>query len=111
VIGTENVFAAGDSTDFEIKMGGIAAQQADAAAEAIAALAGVAIEPAPFAPVLHGIVLGGERPIYLSARLIDGSWVSSQSSETPTWSPPSKIAAKYLGPFLEARDAVQAASR
>jgi sulfide:quinone oxidoreductase len=51
------VYAAGDATDFEIKQGGIACQQADAAAEAIAARAGVAIDPAPFAPVLRGLLL------------------------------------------------------
>src|SRR5581483_10907374 len=36
----ERVFAAGDVTDFPVKHGGVAAQQADAAAESIAALAG-----------------------------------------------------------------------
>ena len=51
------MYAAGDATDFEIKQGGIACQQADAAAEAIAADAGVAIEPTPFAPVLRGLLL------------------------------------------------------
>jgi sulfide:quinone oxidoreductase len=57
VIGAPAVYAAGDATDFEIKQGGIACQQADAAAEAIAASAGVAIVPKPFAPVLRGILL------------------------------------------------------
>ena len=37
------VYAAGDATDFPIKHGGLAAQQADAVAESIAALAGAAI--------------------------------------------------------------------
>ena len=40
VDGLERVFAAGDATWFPIKQGGIAAQQADAAAGAIAELAG-----------------------------------------------------------------------
>ena len=57
VTGSPGVYAAGDATDFEIKQGGIACQQADAAAEAIAAGAGVAIDPAPFAPVLRGLLL------------------------------------------------------
>ena len=57
VIGAPGVYAAGDATNFEIKQGGIACQQADAAAEAIAAGAGVAIDPKPFAPVLRGILL------------------------------------------------------
>jgi sulfide:quinone oxidoreductase len=57
VAGVSGVYAAGDATDFAIKQGGIACQQADAAAEAIAADAGVAIEPTPFAPVLRGVLL------------------------------------------------------
>ncbi len=36
VSGTQDVYAAGDITTFPVKQGGIAAQQADAAAEAIA---------------------------------------------------------------------------
>jgi sulfide:quinone oxidoreductase len=54
VLGVERVFAAGDLTDFPIKHGGIAAQQADAAADSIAALAGADIEPQPVVAVLRG---------------------------------------------------------
>ncbi|MGO9891844.1 MAG: FAD-dependent oxidoreductase [Solirubrobacteraceae bacterium] len=54
VPGIDRVWAAGDATDFAIKHGGIAAQQADVAAQAIAALAGVAPEPAPFHPSSTG---------------------------------------------------------
>ena len=57
VTGVAGVYAAGDATDFEIKQGGIACEQADAAAEAIAADAGVAIEPTPFGAVLRGLLL------------------------------------------------------
>ena len=104
VPGIERVWAAGDATDFAIKHGGIAAQQADVAAQAIAALAGVAEEPGPFNPVIHGILLNGGRPRYLSAHLTGGQGSNSQITETPTWSPPSKIAAKYLAPYLEEHD-------
>ena len=47
----EHIYAAGDVTHFPIKMGGIGAQQADVAAEAIAALAGAPLSPARFDPV------------------------------------------------------------
>jgi sulfide:quinone oxidoreductase len=104
VPGIEHVWAAGDATDFAIKHGGIAAQQADVAAQAIAALAGVAEAPGPFYPVIHGILLTGGKPRYLSAHLTGGQGSSSQITETPTWSPPSKIAAKYLAPYLEEHD-------
>jgi sulfide:quinone oxidoreductase len=104
VTGLERVYAAGDATDFPVKFGGIAAQQADTAAEAIAALAGAAIEPTPFAPVLHGALLGGPKPLYLSAHVTGGHGSSSEVSEASTAAPPTKIVAKYLTPYLESRD-------
>lgn len=100
----ERVYAAGDATDFAVKHGGIAAQQADAAAEAIAAEAGAAIDPKPFQPIIHGVLLGAGKPLYLSAHLTGGHGSSSEVSETPTWSPGTKIAARYLAPYLESRD-------
>jgi sulfide:quinone oxidoreductase len=100
----DRVFAAGDATDFAVKHGGIAAQQADTAAEAIAALAGVQIEPTPFNPTIYGALIGGPRPLYLSAHVTGGHGSGSEVSEASTSSPPAKIAAKYLGPYLEARD-------
>ena len=57
VLGVSGVYAAGDATNFSVKQGGIACQQADAAAEAIAADAGVAIRPTRFAPVLRGVLV------------------------------------------------------
>ncbi len=104
VRGLQNVFAAGDATDFPIKHGGIAAQQADTAAEAITALAGVPLAPTPFHPEIRAILLGGEKPLYLSAHVTGGHGTSSQVNEEPMWSPPTKIAARYLAPYLESRD-------
>ena len=104
VPGIDRVWAAGDATDFAIKHGGIAAQQADVAAQAIAALAGVAPEPAPFHPVIRGILLTGGQPRYLSAHVTGGHGSSSEMTEAPTWSPATKIAAKYLAPYLEEQD-------
>jgi sulfide:quinone oxidoreductase len=104
VPGIERVWAAGDATDFEIKHGGIAAQQADVAAQSIAALAGVASEPASFRPIVHGILLTGGKPRYLSAHVTGGHGSSSEITEAPTWLPATKIAAKYLAPYLEQHD-------
>ena len=67
--GVEDVFAAGDATTFPLKQGGLATQQADAAAEAIAADLGAAVRPAPFRPVLRGLLLTGGAPLYLRSRL------------------------------------------
>ncbi len=104
VRGLDRVWAAGDATDFPIKFGGIAAQQADAAAQAIAALAGAPVEPEPFHPVIHGILLTGDRPRYLSANITGGHGFSSEVTDEPTWAPATKISAKYLAPYLEARE-------
>ena len=108
VVDVEHVYAAGDATEFAVKYGGIAAQQADAAAESIAALAGAPVTPEPFHPVIHGILLTAGEPRYLTARITGGQGFSSEISDTPTWSPPVKIAAKYLAPYLDALDRADA---
>jgi sulfide:quinone oxidoreductase len=107
LVGSERIYAAGDATEFAVKFGGIAAQQADAAAEAIAALAGADVTPEPFRPVMHGILLTAEEPRYLTARITGGQGFDSEISDTPTWSP-TKIAAKYLAAYLERLDSTSA---
>jgi len=104
VLDVEHVYAAGDVTDFPIKHGGLGSQQADAVAQSIAALAGAPVTPEPFRPVIRGMLLTGERPRYLTARITGGQGFSSEISDTPSWSPPSKIAAKYLAPYLDGLD-------
>ena len=71
VRGVPDVFAAGDATTEPIKQGGLATQQADAAAEQIAAEAGAPVAPRPFRRVLRGVVLTGEAPLYLRRDLDD----------------------------------------
>jgi sulfide:quinone oxidoreductase len=104
VPGVEHIYAAGDATDFPVKYGGIAAQQADVVAQSIAALAGAAVTPELFHPVIHGMLLTGEKPVYLTAEIVGDHRYNSLLSDTPTWSPPSKIVARYLAPYLEALD-------
>ena len=101
VRGVERVYAAGDATDFAVKHGGIAAQQADAAAESIAALAGAPVKPRPFRPNIQGMLLTGGEPCYLSAWIIGGQASGSQLTSEATWAPASKIAAKHLVPYLQ----------
>jgi sulfide:quinone oxidoreductase len=101
VRGVERVYAAGDATDCAVKHGGVASQQADVAAEAIAALSGAPVQPQTFSPVIQGMLLTGGKPRYLQARITGGHGYSSEISETPTWSPPSKIVARHLAPYLE----------
>jgi sulfide:quinone oxidoreductase len=104
VPGLEAVFAAGDATNLSVKHGGIAAGQADVAAESIAALAGAPVHPTKLHAVIHGMLLGGDRPLYLSAHVTGRHGSNSQVSDQPTWTPGTKIAAKYLAPYLESRD-------
>ncbi len=98
------IYAAGDATAFAVKHGGVASQQADTAAQAIAALAGAPITPEHFDPVIRGMLLTDGKPLYLTAKITGGHGFSSEITDTPTWSPPSKIAAKYLAPRLEEYD-------
>jgi sulfide:quinone oxidoreductase len=78
----------------------VAAQQADAAAEAIAALAGADIDPRPFRPVLRGLLLTGGTPRYLRAEVSGGRGEEWEISENALWWPPSKVAGDYLAPYL-----------
>ena len=107
VSGLDDVFAAGDITTFHVKQGGIAAQQAEAAAEAIAAAAGASLEPRPFRPVLRGLLLTGDGPRYLHGELSGGAGLASVE---PLWWPPAKIVGRYLAPFLAERGGAEAAA-
>jgi sulfide:quinone oxidoreductase len=98
------VFAAGDATAFTIKHGGLGSQQADVAARSIAALAGADVAPEPFVPVIRGMLLTGDAPLYLAARITGGQGFSSEVSDRPLWSPPAKIASRYLAPYLDSLD-------
>jgi sulfide:quinone oxidoreductase len=101
VHGLDGVFAAGDITTFPVKQGGLAAQQADAAAEAIAELAGADVDPEPFRPVLRGLILTGDRPVFARAEL-DHPGAQPLIGSEPLWWPPGKIVGRYLAPFLAA---------
>jgi sulfide:quinone oxidoreductase len=103
VVGVQRVFAVGDATDFPVKYGAIAAQQADAAAAVIAAAAGAPLAPAPFDGAVHGFILCGRKlpRLYFSARIEGGVAHDSRAGKEPTRAPEAKIAAQYLGPYLD----------
>ena len=96
----DGVYAAGDGTTFPIKQGGIAAQQADAAAEAIAAAFGAVAKPRPFKPIVRDMLLTGLEPIYLRADISGGAGDSFEVDTEPLWWPPAKIAGRHMGPYL-----------
>jgi sulfide:quinone oxidoreductase len=109
VIGAPDVFAAGDATATPIKQGGLATQQADAAAEAIAAEAGAPLTPRPIKRILRGVVLTGDTPLFLRRDLDDDTALTRPLRGAPPgvsrvqlWWPSGKIAGRYLTGFLAA---------
>ena len=100
VPGLDGVFAAGDATTFPVKQGGLAAQQADAVAEAIAASAGADIDPQPFRPILRGTLLTGGPALYLRADISGAEGDDSVVSGGALWWPPNKLCGRYLAPYL-----------
>jgi sulfide:quinone oxidoreductase len=103
VPGLDGVFAAGDATTFPVKQGGLAAQQADAVAEAIAASAGVDIDPQPFRPILRGTLLTGGLARYLRADISGAAGDDSIVSGEALWWPPNKLCGRYLAPYLSSQ--------
>jgi sulfide:quinone oxidoreductase len=107
VRGHEAVYAAGDAANFPVKQGGLAAQQADAVAAHIAAHVGAPVTPAPFRPALRGMLFTGGDPSFLRTRdLADPD--EGTSSLAPLWWPPTKIAGRYLSPYLLGGNASEA---
>jgi sulfide:quinone oxidoreductase len=100
VRGLEDVYAAGDGTDYPIKHGGVSAQQGVTAAYGIAARAGAPVLPRTLRPSIRAVLLTGAAPRFLSARVAGDAGFESEISETPGWSPPEKIVADHLTEYL-----------
>ena len=97
---TPGVYAAGDVTDFGIKQGGIACQQADVAAEAIAAAAGAPVEPSAFAPVLRALLVTEYAARWLHHDLGREDAGTSTAAEPPEDPPWTKISGRELSRHL-----------
>jgi sulfide:quinone oxidoreductase len=100
VRGLEDVYAVGDISAVSIKQGGLAAQQADAAAALIAARLGAHVRPEPFTPVLRGLLLTG----VTSAFLREGGASRSRVGYATSWSADLKVAARHLSAYLAASE-------
>ncbi|MDP1849864.1 MAG: FAD-dependent oxidoreductase [Solirubrobacteraceae bacterium] len=91
-----DVYAVGEVTSFPLRQGGLAAQQADVVADAIIARYAGGEPPRPFAPVLRARLTTSGAPLYLQARPSGRSLASYRAM----WSPPEKVAGRYLAPYL-----------
>jgi sulfide:quinone oxidoreductase len=103
VEGMPHAFAAGDVANFPLKHGGLAAQQADAAADAMLAELGFPIVPRPFDPVVQGVLFTDREPVYMRASLTPEAETPSEPRAYSLWWPPSKIAGRHLSPYLAIR--------
>ena len=110
VPGLNRTWAVGDATDFPIKFGGIAAHQADIAAQSIAALAGADVVPEQFRPQLRAVLLTGEQPLRISAELGVEGPTRSEVVEAQASDQPPKIAARYLASCLDRIDGARSAA-
>lgn len=99
VTDVEDVYAAGDATDFPVKQGGLATQQADAAVEDLAARLGAHIDPTPFHPVLRGQLITGAESLNLKHDPAAGPGQGVASLDYLWW-PPQKIRGRYLSAWL-----------
>jgi len=104
------IWAAGDGTAQAIKQGGLASQQADAAAADIARHAGAPTRPRPFRPVLRGLLRTADGPLYLRRALTADDGSATVASE-PLWWPPSKVASRRLSAHLGRLDLALSTAR
>ena len=63
------------------------------------------VDPRPFRPVLRGLLLTGSTPRYMRAEVSGGRGEDWAVSEHALWWPPSKIAGRWLAPYLALRHA------
>ena len=102
----EGVYAVGDATAFPLKFGGVAALQADAVASTIAAAVGALPAPRPCRGLIEGVLLTGGDPGLLHLALSIGPAGVADGRITAEsvggrWSGEAKLAARYLGAYLD----------
>jgi sulfide:quinone oxidoreductase len=100
VVKVKDVYAAGDGANFPVKQGGIATQQADVLAAHIAREAGVPVQADPFRPVLRGQLLTGDKPHFMRHDLRAHDAENDASTAHVLWWPPTKVAGRYLAPYI-----------
>jgi NADH dehydrogenase FAD-containing subunit len=107
--GLRRVYAAGDVTDMPVKHGGLAAEQGAVAAEAIAALAGVQIEPRSPLPDLNVMLNGAAKPLMIRSQALGLRGIEVEVTDEAMWSAVGMLHSEFLGPCLAGIDAARAA--
>ncbi len=102
VEGLANLYAAGDVTTYPIKQGGVAAQQADAVAHAIAAELGVPVKEGRDVRVLRARLLTGDGALVLRTELdaLGNPTTASVHHHESRQSEQLKVFGRYLTPYL-----------
>ena len=112
VTGLNDVYAAGDMTSFPIKQGGLATQQADLIAQAIASNHGAAVKELRVQRVLRARLVGGTHPVFLRTELDEFGHATAatlrlqrfEDGESPVT--PDKVFGRYLTPHLDMQEPV-----
>ncbi|MBA2347230.1 MAG: FAD-dependent oxidoreductase [Solirubrobacterales bacterium] len=106
VPGHPGVYAVGDITAGGIKQGGIASQQADHAVRDIVSAPAVGgLPPATIPLDLRGRLLTGQGDRFLQVG--EPVEIARVGGPRPDWWPATKVAARHLGPYLDASGLVQ----
>jgi sulfide:quinone oxidoreductase len=111
-----DVFAIGDLTDFPVKQGGVATQQADIVAATLARRAGAAVDVPPGRFVLGSQLLGLGEPLFLRAELgADGRVLRATGapavSVDPPWWPSGKLFGRHLTPWMARQSAARSSEQ
>jgi len=107
VVDLPDVYAVGDTANFPLKQGGLAAQQGVVAALDIAARAGAPVQPKAFRPILRAKLLTGSQPRFIRSEIAGGAGDATVSLESLWW-PPAKTFGRYLAPWLSRNHGVPA---
>jgi sulfide:quinone oxidoreductase len=108
VIGAKDLWAAGDITDFKVKLGAVAAQHADTIIGSLAVRFGTQEEASQFAPQLHAILFSDTGETYLRAAAGDQA---ALASDQPLWDHSEKIFSRHLSQRMQQLRATQARQR
>ena len=97
VYGVDDVYAVGDMTDRPLRQDGLAAQQADVAAGAIAAAAGVPVPVLSYEPVLRTTLISDEETCTYAVRRARRRVMTARSTAV---APANEFAGLHLAPYL-----------